>query len=315
MDSAYRYSVVHRHRPNDNQESFTTDWCPPDHRRNWDRFGSVSSKLGWTDSNIKYRFNKWGFRHDGDFVENKNSIVFLGCSMTFGVGVNYEQAWPYHVAKELGLDCINLGQPGTGLNASYRVAKLWLPVIKPAVVLWFSPSPHRRELWPTVEMLNDDQQEERKFADPVKSIGPWSQESDCAHKKYLNYFKMYTSKMETDIWEAAYMDAMRHLCRNTQYIQMPVTMMNTSPDKWVAQELLISKIGHHIQMKHDLEEARRMAEGVTPNQNTDEAIWARDMSHPGPKVHKNITAANWITEYNFRLKTNSFENNRTFDES
>ena len=106
MDSVFKYGYCHRYRPgkgnqitrSDNtpepmdtqqwSDGFTTRWVPSDIRRNFEDRKELAEKLGWTDNNIKYRFNHWGYRHQGEFVENSNALVALGCSLTFGVGIN-----------------------------------------------------------------------------------------------------------------------------------------------------------------------------------------------------------------------------------
>ena len=107
--------------------------------------------------------------------------MVIGCSLTFGTGLNYNQTWPYYVAKELGLDCINLGQPGTGINASYRAAKMWVPIIKPKAVMWYVPDPHRREIWPHPIIPGEEE-----YADSVKSIGGYA-------FAFENKFEFFTS--------------------------------------------------------------------------------------------------------------------------
>ena len=80
---------------------------------------------------ISYDFNKYRFRC-GELSEQTEteSIMFLGCSMTFGIGVHKEKTWPYLVAKELGLKEINLGIPGGNLDSAYRVYSYWQSRIK-----------------------------------------------------------------------------------------------------------------------------------------------------------------------------------------
>tara|TARA_B110001454_G_scaffold154102_1_gene143386 strand:- start:3123 stop:4097 length:975 start_codon:yes stop_codon:yes gene_type:complete len=322
MDNVYRYGLNHRDRPNfpdDDGQGFKTNWDGTDTRKNWDTGKFLGERLGWTEDNVSYKLNKWGFRHNHalsnginpiGFVENRNALVALGCSMTFGTGVNYEQTWPYYVSKELGLDCINLAQPGSGINASYRVAKMWLPVIKPKVVMFYSPNPHRRELWPTDEMIRDDNHgryPDLPFADAVKSIGPWSQDQEYGAEKYRGYFKMWTSKRETDIWVAAYSDAMKHISRDSKLIQLPVTASNSSYDK----EKLTDKdmqLGRLIQNLHDPCGRMQPPDRTQPLGNLlnelelikdpDQSRWARDMSHPGPYIYREIVAPLFIREYN-----------------
>ena len=299
MDSVYKYGYCHRYRPGKVpqmltahsiealgtqqwSDGFTTDWCPSDSRDTWNKREYLALKLGWTDNNVKYRFNQYGYRHQGDFVENRNALVALGCSLTFGIGVNYEQSWPYYVAKELGLDCVNLAQPGSAINASYRAAKMWLPIIKPKVVMFYVPSHHRRELWPTPDI-----EEEEHYADSCKAIGPWQTD-----KKYKEYFDLYSSKRETDIWREAYLDAMRWIARDSIYIHFPATMQTegSRPAKDnVNDKIVVREMSQFNGYKHPGDEVHGLDE-FTPNLNTDDARWARDMAHPGPRVHRHNIA-------------------------
>lgn len=316
MDSVYKYGYCHRYRPDKGNQNtkadgspepmdvqqwsdgFTTRWIPSDIRQNFDNRKELAEQLGWTDNNVKYRFNQWGFRHQGDFVENKNALVALGCSITFGVGVNYEQTWPYYVARELGLDCINLAQPGTGIQASYRAAKMWLPVIKPKAVMFYVPDPHRIELWPY-----PDDREEDHYADSIKSIGPWHGTKDT-DKKWRDHFEMCMSSREVAIRREAYMDAMRHICKESKFIDIPSTEQTagrSSKTDDLNDMIVIDRI-HNIaeetrgKLNHNMREQNPNAE-FTSCLNTDEARWARDMVHPGPRVMRDNIAPMFIRKY------------------
>lgn len=47
-------------------------------------------------------------------LNNYKTLVVVGCSLTYGQGVKYNETWGYKLAEELGLDFINLGCGGTG---------------------------------------------------------------------------------------------------------------------------------------------------------------------------------------------------------
>ena len=299
MDSVYKYSYCYKYRPGVDQRKnddtiepmgkavvrsgFITNWCPSDVRDNWDARKHLGERLGWTDSNVKYRFNEYGFRHKGSFVENNNAIVALGCSVTFGIGVNYEQTWPYYVAQELGLDLVNLAQPGTGINASYRAAKMWLPVIKPKAVMFYVPNHHRREIWP----VDTDEISENDYDLPV-SVGPWTT------GKYEEYFKMLSSKRETDIWREAYLDSMRWITKDSKYIHFPV-QEQTGGRQPTAAEYLNDKIIIRDLQGHD---PVHSFDEIVSNKDTNDARYARDMIHPGPMIHRENIAPLFIKAYN-----------------
>lgn len=88
------------------------------------------------------KINKYGFR-DRDFnVDkiNKQRIIIIGDSFTYGWGVNIEESWPkileYNlVNRGFDLEICNLGKPG-GSPADYvNIAERAIPILKPDVVV------------------------------------------------------------------------------------------------------------------------------------------------------------------------------------
>lgn len=63
--------------------------------------------------NIKYTINSYGYRtKEFDEIDWKNSIVIIGCSTVFGVGVSDEDTLSYQLSKLFNRDVINLGVVG-----------------------------------------------------------------------------------------------------------------------------------------------------------------------------------------------------------
>ena len=99
---------------------------------------------GWWDYEpFEYRFNSQGFRCD-EF--NQDGIVFLGCSLTLGIGIPQKDSWPERVAKQLGLPCINLGQGAGSMDTCFRLASLWIPKLRPRMVILLEPFAERIEI-------------------------------------------------------------------------------------------------------------------------------------------------------------------------
>lgn len=81
-----------------------------------------------------YKSNGYGFRFDNDFknFDNltlndwKNMYVCLGCSWTYGIGIQSEFTWSAILSTKLGEKCLNLGVPGTGIQTSYRILEAWV---------------------------------------------------------------------------------------------------------------------------------------------------------------------------------------------
>jgi hypothetical protein len=127
----------------------TRQWIPGDSLSVWEAHmtdpnkRSLLDKLGWTAENISYRFNRYGFRSDEFEGEG---TVFLGCSLTMGVGIDWERTWVYQVATALGTRCWNLGNSGAANDTCFRLANYWLPILKPKRVCMLSTFNHRIEL-------------------------------------------------------------------------------------------------------------------------------------------------------------------------
>ena len=68
---------------------------------------SVTNKFGYDQQGvINYKFNKVGFRSP-EFTE-KRSLITIGNSISFGVGLDEKNAYGYKTAQQLNLEYINL---------------------------------------------------------------------------------------------------------------------------------------------------------------------------------------------------------------
>ena len=94
---------------------------------------------------VTYKLNTNGFRTK-EIVEDKDSIVALGCSHTFGIGLHEEDTYIAKLAKMLGLAYYNLGVPGGASDTAFRVASYWLPIIQPRYVVMVTPPISRFEI-------------------------------------------------------------------------------------------------------------------------------------------------------------------------
>lgn len=101
-------------------------------------------EYNWVDRQIKYTFNSHGFRSEE--FSNDDSVMFLGCSMTVGIGLPVEDTWAYQVAKAVNLKCFNLSIGGAGPDTAFRLANHYIPQIKPKLVVYLDPPPGRFSL-------------------------------------------------------------------------------------------------------------------------------------------------------------------------
>jgi hypothetical protein len=108
---------------------------------------------GWSRDSITYTFNKDGFRSEEFTYEPSDSVLFLGCSLTVGIGMRLEDTWAYKVATTLGLRRYNLGVGGGGSDMCFRLAYHWIPRLRPKYVVMLTPSAERMEIVMDTENL------------------------------------------------------------------------------------------------------------------------------------------------------------------
>lgn len=63
-------------------------------------------KNNWINNSFTYSFNRDGFRCK-EFTDGPN-IMFLGCSLTVGIGIPESTRWTDIVADKLNLRCANI---------------------------------------------------------------------------------------------------------------------------------------------------------------------------------------------------------------
>jgi len=130
----------------------TSTWCPSDTEVRFDqnmadpKQRKLMEEYGWTRDNVSYTFNKEGFRAD-EFTDGvSDSVLFLGCSHTVGIGVDLESSWTYKVAHSLGLRRYNLGVGASSADTCFRLAHHWIPRLRPKYVVMMTPVDMRMEM-------------------------------------------------------------------------------------------------------------------------------------------------------------------------
>lgn len=120
---------------------------------NWFRYDSEElfeqrKPEGYDLDSIVYQFNDFGFRmHKNMSQVSSGCNMFLGDSNCFGIGVNLEDTWSFKLNQHLGGEFVNLGATGASSETVYRLAKYWIPILKPAKVIIWEPPKYRIELF------------------------------------------------------------------------------------------------------------------------------------------------------------------------
>mgnify|MGYP000937764607 CR=1 FL=1 len=90
--------------------------------------------------------NEYGYR--GPIVDSEKKILFLGCSMTYGYGVKYDETFAYQTAKLLGEEwsSLNFGVPGSGPDIQIVTAAWALNNFKIDKICWLMSHPMRTQI-------------------------------------------------------------------------------------------------------------------------------------------------------------------------
>lgn len=130
----------------------TLDWLPTDTKKSYERMiqdpvhREYFVQKGWDKPDaITYKINKYGFRCQ-EFELGARSVVALGCSYTQGIGLPVETLWPEIVGNALDLDVYNLAWGGTSADTCFMLAKFWLPVLRPELVVMAAPPKNRFDI-------------------------------------------------------------------------------------------------------------------------------------------------------------------------
>ena len=113
---------------------------------------------------------------------NRDSVMALGCSCTYGFGLDEHEAWPALLEDRIGMPVYNFGVNGGSADSVFRVLATHLPIIQSKIICVQAPSDYRREL-----ICND--------IDEPHRIGAWEKDrldllgdKEIAINKKKNYY-------------------------------------------------------------------------------------------------------------------------------
>ena len=106
------------------------------------KYGHYSDNDLQTFAQYPFRCPSWDPMPDG-----KKNVVILGCSHTWGVGLEPDETWAHHVSQHNTklLRYWNLGQPGASPETCVRILYSCEKVIRPNMIIVMWPEISRRE--------------------------------------------------------------------------------------------------------------------------------------------------------------------------
>ena len=107
-------------------------------------------RLKYKDEFVRYKTNSSGYRCPewSPLPEGKKNVVILGCSHTYGVGLEEKQVWVdqlYNLVDRTRLRFWNLGSPGASGDHVVRVLYSTEKVLFPKIIIVCWPLWNRRE--------------------------------------------------------------------------------------------------------------------------------------------------------------------------
>ena len=151
-------------------------WHGSDHERKFIR-NLKSEPLTWyyRNNQVTYTLNSMGYRApEFDMIDWNNSIVLIGCSNVFGVGLSNSHTIAYQLEQLTGFPVINMGASSTSIQFAFHnniMLHTGYPVPKAVINIW---SGKDRCIY-----YNEDS---------VHNFGPWDTESG-------SYYDKWTEKM------------------------------------------------------------------------------------------------------------------------
>jgi hypothetical protein len=205
----------------------------------------------WRDTHISYKLNELGYRTLSiDNIDWKNSIVILGCSLVFGIGVPEKDTIPSIIQRKTGIPTINLGVPsGSNYHSFYNSFLIKENFPDPKAIIFSYTSPDRY-----MSYMGDDHQ------NIINSIGPWDDHTD--------WFNIQTTTSR--IWHLTQLRRVFQLLyKNNNYLEC-------SPMKSYANAFT-----EVLSLSDNAPIDRGRDEPIRTNANFD-SLYA----HPGPKTNE-----------------------------
>ena len=245
----------------------TQYWLSSDTPSNYKPVNLDYGRNRFSSTEIKYKFNEHGFRCDSFSKRTDFPIIFLGCSITEGVGLHLEQTWANLILEKIktytniDIPYWSLALAASGIDTQSRLL-YWFnnqQFIKPKLIINLIPPLSRREfsykesknaLWISSEKNN-------------KEINKVFLDQDFAyHQSYKSYMLLDTLSN----------------CWNSKIINAQWDYFDSTQDSSFVKENF--RKFNHVDIG-DWKEINKS--------------WARDGKHWGSEMHIHIAETFWAS--------------------
>lgn len=191
---------------------------------------------------VEYHLNSSGYRtHEWNKIDWKNAIVLLGCSNTFGIGLDEEETYATMLEHDTGRQVVNLGIPAGSTaailaNCSTLVSRYGIPY---AVII----------NWPPLTRLRYYTQH------TFYEVGHWTNEGNKANNADLFsiYFNMFADDTNTLVYN--------------YYISQAASAMFNDRTKYITFSY-IEESAHYMRADTYIQMYQTAREGIHPGVET-----------------------------------------------
>jgi uncharacterized CHY-type Zn-finger protein len=197
-------------------------WNPMDLESAWKP--TNSGLPNYAKDAFTYKFNSHGYRSDEFAVHSDFPILFMGCSMTEGVGLPINEIWPSFILEKMkklsqfagkSLPMFNIAVGGGGLDMQARCLAETIDHIKPKLIVYMHFSSYRREF-----CIKDDYA--RNWLPVCDDLDKFGMSKFCADKHYAAYHSLKSLHL-LNMTAKAY-NTKIHLISLEQPVDSPLTV-------------------------------------------------------------------------------------------
>jgi hypothetical protein len=246
-----------------------TKWNSPDSLENYKHINSL--KQNYLTDEITYSFNDDGYRCDSFSNESEFPILFMGCSLTEGVGLPLNEVWSYHLHDRIvkttnkNIPFWSLGKGGTSIDYAARCFYEYSNRLKPKYVFYLMSGISRREY---------------SYESPELSI--WFPNPSALYKTSASFNLM--SKIFTDPNFAMYQTLRSAMILNSvaTLTDTKIFIFGLDMDVVTDEQLKIELFGKFDKIEYfSISTKQHNEQLVIPKSILDRPKKARDNSHPG----------------------------------
>lgn len=186
----------------ENDLNYTNMYYNNDSPEFWDN--TVSTEIG--DQDFDYKFSSDGFRCEEFSIESELPLLFLGCSMTLGLGLPLDNVWAKIIHRnieektKLKIPFWNLAKNGSSIDLQFLLLEKYHKQLKPKFIFFLIPLIYRRvfyyQNWFHTCLFNEANFLSRRYPQAIEKLVDYNVDESAALFEFHKYMLLinYISK-------------------------------------------------------------------------------------------------------------------------